>query len=118
MKAAKQRCDSGFENDKEVDLKIGVQAMEDIMLGVRQTCKMVVLSFAAVLIVLWRTRCVRPEENDLRAGLWNLQAAGRPHLSVDPRDDGQAAPRRRLHEAIRVQSQEVRQVLNGLGWKA
>jgi hypothetical protein len=32
-------------------MKIGAQTMEDIMLGIRQTCKMVALSFAGVLIV-------------------------------------------------------------------
>jgi flagellar biosynthesis protein FlhB len=36
---------------KEMAMKIGAQTMEDIMFGVRQTCKMVALSFAGVLIV-------------------------------------------------------------------
>jgi hypothetical protein len=32
-------------------MKIGAQTREDIMLGVRQTCKMAALSFAGVLVI-------------------------------------------------------------------
>jgi hypothetical protein len=32
-------------------LKTGVQTREGVMLGIRQTCKMVALSFAGVLVI-------------------------------------------------------------------
>src|SRR5262245_47358266 len=96
-KAARQRCESGFESSREqADLKIGVETREGhharSPANLQNDCAAVRWSACC----LRRTRCVRAEENDLRAGLQNLQTASRPHLSDDPRDYGQATPWRRL----------------------
>ena len=43
-------------------MTIRAQTMEDIMLGVRQTCKMVALSFAGVLVVFGAPDAFAPKK--------------------------------------------------------
>ena len=89
-------------------MKMRAQTMEDIMLGVRQTCKMVALSFAGVLVIFGAPDAFAQKKLTYEQAYRQCKAASRPHLSDGHRDYGQVSPRRRLHEATRVQSQEVR----------